>query len=106
MLLADVKNNVVKNVNVLKLMFCVLSFANANVFLSRNLAICKIQAFSHSFLVRKYSINGQFPQILWKFAQNSAETVCLQNISRIVYGKACISQGATYIAAKFFRNIP
>ena len=37
MLLADVKNNVVEDANVLKTMFCVLSFANVNVFLSRNL---------------------------------------------------------------------
>ena len=61
MLLANVKNNVVEDVNVLKTMFRVLSFAYVNVFLSRNLSPCKIQAFSHSFLVRRFFINGQFP---------------------------------------------
>ena len=99
-----VKSNVVEDVNVLKTMFRVLSFANANAFLSRNLARCKIQVFSQSFLVRKYSINGQFPQILRKFAERSAETVCLQNISRIVYGKACISQGAFYNSYHIFQK--
>ena len=82
-----------------------MSFANANICLSRNFTPCKIPAFSHSFLVKKFSINGQFPQILWNFAQNSVDIVCLQIISRKVYGKACISQGAIYIAAIFFRNI-
>ena len=73
MLLAHLKNNVVKDVNVLKTMFRVLSFANVNVFLSRNLSPCKIQAFSHSFLVRKFSSTdsvhrfcGNSPKILRK----------------------------------------
>lgn len=56
-------------------------FANSNLFPSRNLTPCKVPAFSHSFLVKKFSINEHFTQNLWKFAKNSAETVCLQNIS-------------------------
>ena len=82
MLLADVNCNVVEDVNVLKIIFRVLRFLNSNL---RNLKPCKIQAFSHSFHARKYSINGQFPQILWKCAKNSAETVFLENVTRIVY---------------------
>lgn len=54
--------------DVLKRMCRALSPPNANVFLSRNLTPCKIQALSHSFLVRTFSINEQFSQILWKLA--------------------------------------
>ena len=55
-----------------KIIFRVLRFLDSNL---RKLKPCKIQAFSHSFHARKYSINGQFPQILWKCAKSSAETV-------------------------------
>lgn len=64
MLLVDVKNNVVENVNVLKTIFCVLSFANSNPFPSRNFTACKVQAFSHSFLVQKLPISEHFSQDL------------------------------------------
>ena len=62
-LLAVVENNVVEDVNVLKTMFCVLSFANTNVFLRRN----------HSFLVRNFRrFCGNSPNILQKlFVRNS-----------------------------------
>ena len=49
--------------NVLKTMFHVLSFANTNLFQSRNFTPYTIHAFSHSFLLRIFSTNGQFPQI-------------------------------------------
>ena len=87
MLLAVLKNIALEDVNALKTMFRVLSFGNANSFFSRNHTPCKVQAFSHSFLAKMFSINRQFPQILWKFAQNSAETVRFENISTKLYGK-------------------
>ena len=105
MLLAVLKNIALEDVNALKTMFRVLSFGNANSFFSRNPAPCKVQAFSHSFLAKMFSINRQFPQILWKFAQNSAETVRFQNISTKLYGKIFISQGAIYIGAIFFTSV-
>ena len=105
MLLVDVKNNVVENVNVLKTIFCVLSFAKSNPFPSRNLTACKVQAFSHSFLVQKLPINEHFSQDLWKFAKISAETVCLQNISRKgLYFTSCYLCSC-YMFQKSFLNL-
>ena len=40
----------------------------------------KIQAFRPNFVVRKFSINGQFVQIVRQFTRKSAETDHLQKI--------------------------
>ena len=73
-------------------MMCgVLSFPHANVFLSRNLTCDEI---SH-----KQIVSTDFVEI----GLNSVETICLQNISRKVEGKAFIPQGAIYIVTIFWK---
>ena len=42
---------------------------------------CKLQAFSPDFLVRKFSVNGQFLQIFGRIARKPAEIVRLRKIS-------------------------
>ena len=44
---------------------------------SFNISLHKIQCFSPNFLVRKFSVNGQFPQVFGQIARKSSETVGL-----------------------------
>ena len=39
------------------------------------LTLRKIQTFLPNFLVRKFSVNGQFPQIFGRFTKKSVETI-------------------------------
>ena len=40
----------------------------------------KIQTFPHNFLVRKFSVNGEFPRISGRITQKSEETVRLREM--------------------------
>ena len=47
---------------------------------SFNISLRKIQYFSPNFPVRKFCVNGQFPQVFRQIARKSSETVGLQKI--------------------------
>ena len=48
---------------------------------SFNISLHKIQFFSPNFLMRKFSLNGQFQQVFERISRKATETVALRKIS-------------------------
>ena len=56
----------------------VLSLLTARSF---NISLHKMQQFTPNLLVRKFSVNGHFPQVFCQITQKSTETVGVRKIS-------------------------